>query len=198
TMVSDRLKLLNLKDAMNDINSKELLNTAIEDVVFSFTKTGEEELKLLSEDLHNIAGKVRHELDKNFNKKDPEWLSLYEAFVKLLDKHNIDPESENLDSMKFESEELKRIFDQIKELNRKNSLLLSKFDGDRKFAVIYKNHQTSGKVSDNIPLYSLLSDAKAKIDARLIIHRIFFLIKVISVKQLVSIFLIVLIKEATI
>lgn len=167
TMVSDRLKLLNLKDAMNDINSKELLNTAIEDVVFSFTKTGEEELKLLSEDLHNIAGKVRHELDKNFNKKDPEWLSLYEAFVNLLDKHNIDPESENLDSMKFESEELKRIFDQIKELNRKNSLLLSKFDGDRKFAVIYKNHQTSGKVSDNMPLYNLLSDAKAKIDARL-------------------------------
>lgn len=167
TMVSDRLKLLNLKDAMNDINSKELLNTAIEDVIFSFTKTGEEELKLLSEDLHNTAGKVRHELDRNFNKKDPEWLSLYEAFIKLLDKHNIDPESESIDSMKFESEELKRIFEQIKELNRKNSMLLAKFDGDRKFAVIYKNHQPSGKVSDNIALYNLLNDAKAKIDTRL-------------------------------
>jgi type I restriction enzyme, R subunit len=167
TMVSDRLKLLNLKDAMNDVNSKELLNTAVEDVVFSFTKTGEEELRLLSEDLHNVAGKVRHELDKNFNKKDPEWLLLYEAFVKLLDKHNIDPESENLESMKFESEELKRIFNQIKELNRKNSLLLAKFDGDRKFAVIYKNHQRTGKVSDNLPLYNLLNDAKVKIDTRL-------------------------------
>ena len=167
TMVSDRLKLLNLKDAMNDVNSKELLNTAIEDVVFSFTKTGEEELKLLSENLLNVAGKVRHELDKNFNKKDPEWLLLYEAFVKLLDKHNIDPNSESLDSMKFESEELKRIFDQIKELNRKNSLLLAKFEGDRKFAVIYKNHQSTGKVSDNLPLYNLLNDAKIKIDNRL-------------------------------
>lgn len=167
TMVSDRLKLLNLKDAMSDINSTELLNTAIEDVVFSFTKTGEEELKLLSEDLHNSAGKVRHELDRNFNKKDPEWLTLYEAFIKLLDKHNIDPESESTESMRFESEELKRIFDQIKELNRKNSMLLSKFDGDRKFAVIYKNHQPTGKVSDNMPLYNLLNEAKVKIDARL-------------------------------
>jgi type I restriction enzyme R subunit len=166
-MVSDRLKLLNLKEAMNDINSRELLNTAIEDVVFSFTKTGEEELKLLSEDLHNTASKVRHELDKNFNKKDPEWLSLYEAFVKLLDKHNIDPDSETTDSMKFESEELKRIFDQIRELNRKNSMLLTKFDGDRKFAVIYKNHEHSGQVSRNMPLYNLLSDAKSRIDARL-------------------------------
>ena len=167
TMVSDRLKLLNLKEAMNDINSQELLNTAIEDVVFTFTKTGEEELRLLSEDLHNIAGKVRSELDKNFNKKDPEWISLYDAFVKLLDKHHIDPASESLDGMKFESSELKRIFDQIHELNRKNSLLLAKFDGDRKFATLFKIQQPTGRVSDNLPLYNLLGDAKAKIDARL-------------------------------
>lgn len=167
TMVSDRLKLLNLKEAMNDVNSKELLNTAIEDVVFTFVKTGEEELRLLSEDLHNIAGKVRSELDKNFNKKDPEWLSLYEAFLRLLDKHNIDPNADDLKNMQFESESLKQIFDQIKELNRKNSQLLAKFDGDRKFAVIFKRHQSTGKVSDNMPLYNLLDDAKAKIDARL-------------------------------
>lgn len=167
TMVSDRLKLLNLKEAVNDINSKELLNTVIEDVVFTFTKTGEEELRLLSEDLHNIAGKVRSELEKNINKKDPEWLGLYQAFVDLLHKHNIDLNAESMDAMKFESEKLKMIFDQIRELNRKNSLLVAKFGGDRKFAVVYKNSQPSGKISDNIPLYNLLSDAKVKIDARL-------------------------------
>lgn len=167
TMVSDRLKLLNLKEAMNDINSKELLNTAIEDVIFTFTKTGEEELKLLSEDLHNIAGKVRSELEKNINKKDREWLGLYQAFVDLLHKHNIDPNSESLDTMKFESEKLKLIFDQILELNRKNSLLLAKFGGDCKFAVVYKCIQPSGKVSDNMPLHALLNEVKGKIDARL-------------------------------
>lgn len=167
TMVSDRLKLLNLKEAVNDINSKELLNTVIEDVVFTFTKTGEEELRLLSEDLHNIAGKVRSELERNINKKDPEWLDLYQAFVDLLHKHNIDPNSESLETMKFESEKLKLIFDQIRELNRKNSLLVSKFSGDRKFAVVYKCAQPSGKVSDNMPLFNLLNDAKARIDTRL-------------------------------
>lgn len=167
TMVSDRMRLLNLKEAMNDVNSQELLNTAIEDVVFTFTKTGEEELRLLSEDLHNIAGKVRSELDKNFNKKDQEWLSLYQLFIDLLNKHHIDPNAETVDAMSFESEKLKQIFDQIKELNRKNSMLLEKFDGDRKFAVVYKNHQSSGRVSDNVPLYNLLFDAKEKIDGRL-------------------------------
>jgi type I restriction enzyme R subunit len=166
-MVADRLKLLNLKEAMDDVNSKELLNTAIEDVIFTFIKTGEEELKLLSEDLHNMAGRVRFELNKNFNHSDPDWITLYEAFVRLLEKHNIEPNAESIENMKYETEELKRIFDQIKELNRKNTQLLAKFNGDRKFAVVFKNHQRTGRVSDNIALYKLLEDAKTKIDDRL-------------------------------
>jgi len=168
TMVSDRLKLLNLKEAMNDVSSQELLNTAIENVVFTFTKTGEEELRLLSEDLHNVAGKVRQELDKNIHKKDLEWLELYQAFINLLQKHHIDPNAESVDAMKFESERLKQIFDQIRELNRNNSMLVAKFGGDRKFAVVFKNIVPSGKVSDNLELFDLLSEAKSRIDARLI------------------------------
>lgn len=167
TIVTNRLKLLNLKEALNDINSHELLNTTIEDVIFTFTKTGEEELKLLSEDLHNIAGQVRSELEKNINKKDREWLDLYQSFINLLNKHHINPESESLDGMKFESEQLKQIFDQIRELNRKNSLLMEKFKGDHKFAIIFKRLQPTGKVSDNVPLYNLLNESKSRIDSRL-------------------------------
>lgn len=167
TMVTDRLKLLNLRDASSEVNPQELLNTAIEDVVFNFTKTGEEELKLLSQELHTTASKVRHELDKNFNKKDPEWMELYEAFRALLDKHHIDPDSESIEKMRFESAELKKIFDQIRELNRKNAMLCEKFGGDQKFAILFKSQQPTGRVSDNLPLYNLLNDAKAKIDHRL-------------------------------
>lgn len=168
TMVADRLKLLNLCDAKNDINSQELLNTAIEDVIFTFTKTGEEELKLLSQELHSTATKTRHELDKNFNKKDPEWVELYDAWLELLNKHHIDPDSESLEKMRFESAELKKIFDKIRELNRKNDMLCKKFGGDEKFAKLFKNQQPTGRVSDNLPLYNLLSEAKEKIDARLV------------------------------
>lgn len=167
TMVADRLKLLNLRDAKNDINSQELLNTAIEDVIFTFTKTGEEELKLLSQELHSTAAKARHELEKNFNKKDPEWVELYDAFLELLNKHHIDPDSESLEKMRFESAELKKIFDRIRELNRKNDMLCGKFGGDTKFAILFKNHQPTGRVSDNLPLYNLLNDAKSRIDERL-------------------------------
>lgn len=167
TMVTDRLKLLNLRDAKNDVNSRELLNTAIEDVVFTFTKTGEEELRLLSQDLHSTAAKVRHELHKNFNQKDPEWVELYEAFAALLDKHHIEPDSESLEKMRFESAELKSIFDRIRELNRRNDMLCGKFGGDTKFAVLFKNAQPTGRVSDNLPLYNLLDNVKSKVDGRL-------------------------------
>jgi len=167
TMVEDRMKLLNLKEAMNDVNSKELLNTAIEEVIFTFTKTGEEELKLLSDDLIERTVSVRLELDKNINKKDPDWVTLYEAFIDLLQKHHLNPNPESLENMRFESERLRQIFEQIKELNRKYAMLVEKFDGDKKFAVVYKNLVPSGKVSENIALYELMNSAKSKIDNRL-------------------------------
>lgn len=166
-MVSDRQKLLNLKEAMNSVNSQELLNTAIENVVFTFTKTGEEELQLLSEDLHNIAGRVRQELFKNINTKDPEWHSLYQQFIEILRKHNIAFNAEKLDNMRFESEKLKQLFDQIKTLNRDNDMLVAKFGGDRKYAIVYKSIVPSGKVSDNLELYDLMTKAKNKIESRL-------------------------------
>jgi len=69
--------------------------------------------------------------------------------------------------MRFESTELKKIFDKIRELNRKNSVLCEKFGGDTKYAILFKNNQPTGRVSDNLPLYNLLSDAKSRIDGRL-------------------------------
>lgn len=70
--------------------------------------------------------------------------------------------------MRFESAELKKIFQQIHKLNRKNAMLCEKFGGDAKFAKLCKNQQPTGRVSDNLPLYNLLNEAKAKIDARLV------------------------------
>jgi type I restriction enzyme R subunit len=143
TEVNNRLQLLSLQEAVQDVDSKQLLNVAIENVVFNFTKTGEEELKMLANDLQDIAHKTRTELNKNWNQKDPEWVSLFEAFKELLSKHNIDENNLDLEKMKFESSELKNIYEKIRELNRKNEVLQQKFDGDRKFARIYKSLEKS-------------------------------------------------------
>ena len=167
TEVSNRLKLLNLKDATNDVNSKELLNTAIEDVVFEFTKIGEEELRLLANDLQEVARNTRTELDKNFNQKDPEWVTLYEEFTRLLADYNESEANGNRQKMEYASTELKRIYDRIKELNRKNQAVLAKFGGDKKFARTFKLLEPSGRVSQNRPLFDVLDAIKQSVAAKL-------------------------------
>jgi type I restriction enzyme R subunit len=164
TEVSNRLQLLNLKEAISDVNSRELLNEAIEDVVFQFTKIGEEQLNMFANELMETACRTRLELQNNFHQRDPEWISLYDEFRRLLEKHKID--ETNLEQMQFESQELKIIYDKIKELNRKNSALKAKFGGDRKFARIYKTLEPSGLPSNNNPLLHLLERIKSAIDER--------------------------------
>ena len=96
---------------------------------------------MLANDLQDIAHKTRVELSNNWNKKDPEWLSLYELFKELLAKYSID-----------------------EELNRKNQVLEQKFKGDKKYARSFKSLERSGTISNNIPLYNIMMLAKEKID----------------------------------
>ena len=160
--VSNRLQLLNLKEAISDVNSRELLNEAIENVVFQFTKVGEEQLNMFANELMETASHTRRELQNNFHQKDSEWILLYEEFRNLLQKHKID--ETDLEQMRFESQELKVIYDKIKELNRKNAVLKAKFGGDKKFARIYKTLEPSGLPSNNNPLLNLLERIKESID----------------------------------
>ncbi|GHT32776.1 type I restriction-modification system endonuclease [Bacteroidia bacterium] len=171
TEVSNRLQLLNLKEAISDVNSRELLNEAIENVIFDFTKIGEEELQMAGNELQDIAHKTRQELNNNFNQKDQEWVLLYEEFKELLRKHNIDENNSlDLEKMKVENAELSSIYKKILELNRKNSVLQAKFGGDRKFARTYKIIESSGEVSKNIPLYNILKAIKQEIDAQVFVN----------------------------
>lgn len=165
TEVRNRLQLLSLQEAVQDVDSKQLLNVAIENVIFNFTKKWEEELKMLANDLQDIAYKTRVALSNNWHQKDPEWISLYDAFKDLLAKHSIDESENTLDKMQFESNQLKNIYHQIRELNRKNDVLGQKFNGDKKYARIYKSLEHSGRISENLPLYTLMQRAKDKIDS---------------------------------
>lgn len=162
--VSARLNLLSLQESVQDVDSKQLLNVAIENVIFNFTKVWEEELKMLANDLQDIAHKTRVELNNNWNKKDVEWISIYQEFIKLLTKHHINEFDSDLEKMKFESTEFKNIYNKIRELNRKNEVLEQKFSWDKKYARIYKWIESSWKVSANVTLYEVLKLAKEKID----------------------------------
>ena len=165
--VNNRLQLLNLESAMNEVNSKELLNLAVENVVFNFIKIGEEELQMLANDLQDKARKVRNLLDEINEPKDIDWLSLYDDFKELLSRNKIDESDFTNEKAKFISLELNKLLNKVQELNQIYFTLRSKFNGDRKFARIYKEFESSGKVSQKIWLFDILKLVKVDLDNKL-------------------------------
>src|SRR5690606_1468509 len=86
---NNHLQLLNQKEALeNDVDTTNLLNVALEDVIFMFNKVGEEEL-VLADQLKDTLRKTREELSSNFDKKDPKFISLYEELERLFKKKKL-------------------------------------------------------------------------------------------------------------
>jgi type I restriction enzyme R subunit len=130
------LALLNLKEKVkNKIDSSELLNTALENVIFMFKKVSEKEL-VIADQLKDSLKKTREALAGNFDKKDPEFVSLFDELKRLFEGKNLEEISQ--EEMKSNMAMLGKIFDQATELNRKNDLLRGKYEYDEKYARIHK------------------------------------------------------------
>ena len=141
----NHLALLNTQEALkNNIDNTNLLNVALEDVLFHFTKISEEEL-ILADELKDTLRLTRETLASNFDKKDPEFVSLYEELKRLFDKKNLDEITQ--DEMKQNIGALTKIYEKIKELNRQNNLLKDKYDSDPKYARIHKRLVEKGTLS---------------------------------------------------
>lgn len=141
----NHLALLNTQEGLkNNIDNTNLLNVALEDVLFHFTKISEEEL-ILADELKDTLRKTRETLAGNFDKKDPEFVSLYEELKRLFDKKNLDEITQ--DEMRQNIGALTAIYEKVKELNRQNNLLKQKYNSDPKYARIHKRMVEKGTLS---------------------------------------------------
>jgi type I restriction enzyme R subunit len=142
---SNRHQLLNAKDAMqNNEEVGNLLNLALEDIMFDFHKVGEEEL-ILGDQLKNTLKRTREGLASNFDPKDPEYITLYEELKRLFNSKNINEVSQ--DEMRRNIMDLEKIYSRVKELNRINETLRDKYKGDKKYVRIQKRLLEAGKPS---------------------------------------------------
>ncbi|PKP45686.1 MAG: restriction endonuclease subunit R [Bacteroidetes bacterium HGW-Bacteroidetes-11] len=159
----NHLALLNTQEALkNNIDNTNLLNIALEDVLFHFTKISEEEL-ILADELKDTLRKTRETLASNFDKKDPDFISLYEELKRLFDKKNLDEITQ--DEMKQNIGALTKIYEKIKELNRQNNLLKDKYQSDPKYARIHKRLVEKGTLSQKeIQIFEALKSVKQEAD----------------------------------
>jgi len=141
----NHLNLLNLKKNIEGKdNSTNLLNVALEDIIFMFTKVGEEEL-LLADRLKDTLRKTREELAGNFDQKDPEFITLKEELERLFKKKKLSEVSQ--EDMKRNIGSLNKILEKVRELNKQNNRIKSKYNNDEKYARIHKRLSQRGDIS---------------------------------------------------
>ena len=139
------LELLNLKESVqNNVDTTNLLNVALENVLFMFRKVSEAEM-VIADQLKETLRKTREALGNNFDPNDPYFVSLYEELKRLFDKKNLDEITQ--DDMKHNIGALQQIYDKVTELNRKNNLLKAKYENDTKYARIHKRILERGNIS---------------------------------------------------
>ena len=163
------LELINLKNSIqNNVDTTNLLNVALENVLFMFRKVAEEEM-IIADQLKDMLRKTREALGGNFDQSDPQFVSLYEELKRLFDKKNLDEITQ--DDMKNNIGALQQIYDRVTELNRKNNLLKAKYDNDTKYARIHKRIVEKGNISEReSEICETLLDIKKQADDKVLIN----------------------------
>jgi Type I site-specific restriction-modification system, R (restriction) subunit and related helicases len=166
---SDRLDLLNLKETLEQgSDSANLLNIALEDVIFQFTKIGEAEL-VLADKLKNTLRQTREALASNFDQQDPKFITLKEELERLFKKKNLAEVTQ--DEMNANIHTLNKIHERVKELNRQNNQLRQKYSGDAKYTRLHKRLLERGGLSDSErKIFEALSGVKQDADEQVLIN----------------------------
>lgn len=169
--VSNRIDILNLKDNLaNSADNTGLLNLALEKMNFTFRKVAEHELKIADQFREELE-KTRKELEGNFDKKDPKFVTLFEELRRLFQKKHIEELTSEEISEAITT--LKRIYGQASQLNLHDAQLAARYENDTKFARIHKRIRESGiqVLNSDVALREVLIDIKHKTDAMVLNNR---------------------------
>ncbi len=137
--VQRRIDMINQKEAFETSEDTKIqINKAMLNVEFNFANVGSEELKMIGskEDLQNKFKAAINTFINNIDPDDPEFISIQEAFRQRFKEHGF-----TVDSMaKFneQTKALDEILQKLRSLEEKNRRLLSKYNGDVKFARVHK------------------------------------------------------------
>lgn len=164
---NNHLALINTKEALEtNIDNTNLLNIALEDVIFAFVKVKEEEM-VLADQLKNTLQKTREMLGGNFDPADPMFISLKEELERLFKKKNLNEVTK--EEMEANIKALEAIYAQAKELERKNQLLRAKYENDEKYARLHKRLMEKDPLTDSeSKLFEALQGLKTAVDQQIL------------------------------
>ena len=146
----------------NEDSTTNIINTALEEIVFQFIKVSESEL-VLADAFKDILRKTRETLRDNFDQQDSDFVSLREELERIFKKKNLSEVTQQdlAENMPL----LKKIHEKAKELNRENGNLKSKYSQDEKFARVHKRlMEKGGMTKKQLQLQAALLKVKSQAD----------------------------------
>lgn len=176
--VQHHIDNINQKELFSsDDTTRLLVNEAMADITFNFSKVSEEELKIVG-GKDEVTEKYRRTVrafTNNVDKEDPEYITLQEAFLQRFKEHGFTPRS--IAEIEEQDRELDEILKKLNELQKRNAVLLRKYNGDSKFARVHKRireENAARKVAHRNPIVSefdaqimdVLLSIKANIDQK--------------------------------
>lgn len=160
--VQHRIDIINQKEAFGaNEETKSLINEAMMDIEFNFSKIGQEEMKLIAggAELKEKWQRTITSFTQNFDQEDPEFISLREAFMKRFREHGFVVDT--IAKFNEETKALDEIIQRLQELQKRNNALVKKYKGDVKFARVHKRIREINqerKEQGRNPMFSFLDD----------------------------------------
>ena len=137
--VQRHINIINQREAIaNDDTTRMLVNEAMQDITFNFSKIGEEELRMVSggAELNEKLQTVIRRFSDNIDPEDPEYITLREAFHQRFHEHGFTPN--NMDEYNAVSKSMDEILKKLADLQKRNKALLRRYNDDAKFARVHK------------------------------------------------------------
>lgn len=158
--VQRRIGIINQKEAFSiGDETKMLINEAMMDIEFTFSKIGQEELRIVGgkEAIMERWQRTITSFTQNFDQDDPEFISLRDAFMERFKEHGFVIDS--IAKFNEETQALDEIIGRLQDLQKRNNVLLKKYKGDEKFARVHKRIREVNqerKEQGEQPVFSLL------------------------------------------
>lgn len=165
--VQRRIGIINQKEAFSiGDETKTLINEAMMDIEFTFSKIGQEEMHLISGgiELKEKWQRTITSFTQNFDQDDPEFISLRDAFMERFKEHGFVIDS--IAKFNEETQALDEIIVCLQDLQKRNNALVKKYKGDEKFARVHKRIREVNKQREEKgqkPMFSFLDEEIAAI-----------------------------------
>jgi len=165
--VQRRISIINQREVFStNEETKTLINEAMMDIEFTFSKIGQEEMCLISggAELKEKWQRTIASFTQNFDQEDPEFMSLRDAFMERFKEHGFVIDS--IAKFNEETQALDEIVKRLQDLQKRNNVLLKKYKGYEKFARVHKRIREVNKQREEKgqkPMFSFLDEEIAAI-----------------------------------